>query len=288
MNQAVARTVKDLNIDEVIITYLKLDKATKRLSAGIYDTKNKCPLHLQTPWLITPFGPSYFDGGNKNLAEETKAWGLDLKAQGVRDENVDDVVLFFKFLRELDEKVIDYCIVNSQSIFKKKYDETQRQLVKDAFYGSGVKSSMAPDGTPYPDKFKGKLNRTQETLIPDLLLYKSNSNGDVDKLEINSYEELQALLPKGGGCRGIIQPKVYFVNSKAGTNFKICQLQLENKVKLGKLTTYAFSDAPVINKLNNLETVKIEEETHTPEETRVPEESDDESEADSEVEVDDC
>ena len=223
-------TTKCLNIDTTVITNLKTNKITKQLTAGIINSKTNSAVYIEVPYLINPFGLSFYDGG-KEIKEENKSWSLVLKAQG-KPEDQDDINVFFKYLKDLDEKAIDFAISNSQAIFKKKYEPEQRSILVDLLYNRCVKQSIGPDGTIYPDKITLKIMKNNN-MLPDVLVFKDSPM----PIDINSWDELQKMIIKG-----IIQPRFYIVNGKCGINAKVIQIKIPNVQKIGKPLIYAFSE----------------------------------------------
>jgi hypothetical protein len=125
-------TSKTLDIETTVITNPKLNK-NKQLSAGIINSKTRSAVYIETPYLINPFGVSSYDGG-KTITDEQRTYSLSLKATGGQSENNEEIQALFNYLKELDEKAIDYGILNSQQIFKKKYEESQRSILVDLLY----------------------------------------------------------------------------------------------------------------------------------------------------------
>ena len=119
-------TAKSLDIETTVITNPKLNK-NKQLSAGIINSKTKSAIYIETPYLINPFGISSFDGG-KAISDDQRTYSLSLKASGGQNENLEEIQMLFNYLKELDEKAIDYGLMHSQQIFKKKYEESQRNV----------------------------------------------------------------------------------------------------------------------------------------------------------------
>ena len=286
---------KNLNIETTLITNPKLNK-NKQLSAGIINAVTHSAVYIETPYLINPFGLSSFDGGNgKGMQEEAKTWSLVLKAAGGQNENVEDIANLFAYLKALDEKAIDFAILHSQTIFKKKYDDSQRSIIVDLLYNRCVKPSIAADGTVYPDKITMKVMKNDQ-MLPDVLVFKSSPT----PIEISSWEMLQNIIPKGSPIKVIMQPRLYFVNGKMGINCRVLQIKLPNVEKVGRPLTYAFSDT-ISQENASPETVfnAVSKEVVPPSETVVPpsetsvvkepeasiEDSDEAS--DSEVEVED-
>jgi len=238
-------TTKTLTIENTEITPPKLDK-NKKLSAGIFNTQTKSAVYIETPYLINPFGISFYEPtGGKAAGDDTKTWSLSLKMQGNNPDSKEDIEILNKYFKDLDEKTIDYLIANSKTLFKKEYTQDQRQIVVDLLYNRCIKSSTGPDGTVYPDKITLKIMKNEASL-PDLLVFKDSPQ----PIQMNSWEDLQGLVSKGMAVKAILQPRFYFVNNKAGINFRLMQLKLPNVERVGKPTVYAFSDtfeAPVVS-----------------------------------------
>jgi hypothetical protein len=266
-------TAKCLDIETVVITVPKLNK-NKQLSAGIINSKTKSAVYIETPYLINPFGVTSYDGG-KAIADDQRTYSLSVKAAGGQNENTDDIKTLFDFLKALDEKVIDYCQVNSQQIFKKKYEVGQRSILADLLFNRGVKPSVAQDGTVYPDKITLKIMKNEQ-LLPDVLVFKDSEK----PLDFSGWDSLQNIIPKGVAIKVIMQPKIYFVNGKAGINFRVLQVKLPNFERVGRPVTYAFSEPPQ-TEVPISEPIKVVSENKT---SNV-EDSDEDAE-DSEVEVD--
>lgn len=274
-------TSKTLDIETTIITNPKLNKS-KQLSAGIINSKTRSALYIETPYLINPFGVSSYDGG-KTITDEQRTYSLSLKATGGQSENNEEIQTLFNYLKELDEKAIDYGIANSQQIFKKKYEESQRSILVDLLYNRCVKPSVAADGTVYPDKITLKIMKNDQ-MKPDVLVFKDSPT----PLEINSWDDLQNIIPKGSAVKAIMQPKLYFVNGKMGINFRVLQIKLPNFEKIGKPITYAFSEQPSESTTSTTNVKEpVSEPTKTTDSEEEEEEEEEEEDEDSEVEVED-
>lgn len=279
-------TAKSLDIETTLITNPKLNK-NKQLSAGIINSKTRSAVYIETPYLINPFGISSYDGG-KTITEEQRTYSISLKAQaGGQNENVEEIQTLFNYLKELDEKAIDYGLMHSQQIFKKKYEESQRSILVDLLYNRCVKPSVSQDGTVYPDKITLKVMKNEQ-MKPDVLVFKDSPT----PLEIENWDHLQNIVPKGTAIKVIMQPRLYFVNGKMGINFRVLQIKLPNFEKVGRPITYAFSESPCETSseqkasTSSTEPVKLPALTDSTKTTDSEEEvEDDEEEDDSEVEV---
>jgi hypothetical protein len=271
MQQSVL-TSQTLNIENTVLTVPKLNKV-KQLSAGIINTTTRSALYIETPYLINAFGLTYYDGG-KEVKEEDRQWSLSLKAVGGQGQAPEDVVTLFEFLKQLDEKTIDYGIEHSQTIFKKKYTQEQRNILVDLLYNRGVKPSVGSDGTVYPDRITLKVMKNDQKL-PELMVFKDSEK----PLNIDSWETLQGLISKGMPIKAIIQPKWYFVNGKMGINYRVLQVKLPNQERIGRPLGYAFSEPPsAVTKSTTVE--KSETEEVEVEEEVIEVEEEDETEVD--------
>jgi hypothetical protein len=280
-------TAKSLDIETTLITNPKLNKS-KQLSAGIINSKTRSAVYIETPYLINPFGISSYDGG-KTITEEQRTYSLSLKAAGGQNENLEEIQALFNYLKELDEKAIDYGLEHSQQIFKKKYEESQRSILVDLLYNRCVKPSVSTDGTVYPDKITLKVMKNEQ-MKPDVLVFKDSPT----PLEINSWDDLQNIVPKGTAIKAIMQPRLYFVNGKMGINFRVLQIKLPNFEKVGRPITYAFSEIPSetivpteqVKALSLTDSKKETDPTKTTDsEEEVDDEEEEEDDEDSEVEV---
>jgi len=264
-------TVENLKIENVIITDLKPNQK-KQLSASILNKLTNSALFIETPYLINPFGVSFYDSGG--LKDEQKSYSISLKSVGGNGESPEKIQALFDFFKQLDEKVIQYGIKNSEKIFKKKYDET---LVK-AFYNAGIKPSQSdPNGGFYPDKISLKIMK-KEDFSPDLLVFKDSQQ----PLNLTSWEELQNLIVKGTPVKAIIQPKFYIVNGKFGVNFRVLQMKIPSVQRVSRPITYAFSDESSVPMQGSSE---VKEEVKKQETVQDSDEEEEEEEDDEEEEV---
>jgi hypothetical protein len=240
---------KDLDIEQIIFTLPKINKNTKQLGAVIKNSKTNSSLIVETPYCISPFGASPYDGGAKGLADEAKSWSITIKAQGYKQEteNNENINAFFDFVKKMDEKAIDYGITNSQIIFSKKYDESQRNIVGDALFTRCIKPpGIDPNtGNPWPDKISLKVMKKDQ--LPDLLVFKDLP----DPLTIESWEQFKNIISPGSYLKAIIEFKIYFLNKKFGINARILQIKIMPNDKPQRPISYAFSDKFINDEKND-------------------------------------
>jgi hypothetical protein len=176
---------------------------------------------------------------------------------------------------ELDEYMINVAIEHSLMIFKKKYTSAQREVVR-AMYTSLVKKS---DGGDYPPRIAPKIQKKSSTdQTPELLFYHSEE----EQVEIESFSQLEKLVPKGARVKAIVSIRPWFVSGRFGLNLTIQQI-LVPKMSSGKPTTYAFSNKTgiVSTKITASDSIKAIEQAK---EEEPEDEKEEEQKADTDVE----
>ncbi len=246
----------DFDISNVTATEPK--KKNDRLQS--YLLYNNSPFYVETNFGRSPFGVKAFEGGDKT------DYSLNISL-----ENDDKLI---QSLTELDEYMIDFAVEHSSTIFKKKYTSAQREVVR-AMYTSSVKKS---EGGDYPPRIAPKIQKKSSTdLTPALLFYHSEE----EEVEIESFSQLEKLVPKGARVKAIVSLRPWFVSGRFGVNLTIQQI-LVPKISSGKPTTYAFSNKTGITstKISATESIKAIENSKEEE----PDEQEDEQKAGTDVE----
>jgi hypothetical protein len=245
-------SAKELDIEQTVFSIPKINKNTKQLGAIIKNAKTNSTLLIETPYCIAPFGASAYDGGAKGLADDAKSWSITIKAQGYQQqdsENQELITKFFEFAKAMDEKAIDYGINNSQAIFSKKYDESQRSIVADALYTRLIKPSGTDPttGNPWPDKITLKVMKKDQ--LPDVMIFKDSP----EPVNLDSWETLKNIITKGSSMKAIIEFRLYFLNKKFGINIRVLQIKLMSIDRPGRPIGYAFSESlPTIKNEENI------------------------------------
>lgn len=181
---------------------------------------NGSPFYLESELGRAPFGVKSFDGGEKT----DYSLNISLTQGGNLANN----------LSKLDEYMIDFGVENSKLIFKQKYTPAQREVVR-AMYTASVKQSEDGD---YPPRIAPKIQKKSQTdLTPGLLFYHSEE----EEVEIETFDQLEKLIPKGAKVKAIISLRPWFVSGRFGITMTVQQL-LVPKVTGGKPTTYAFGN----------------------------------------------
>jgi hypothetical protein len=251
-------STEEFDVSNVIATEPK--KKNDRLQS--YLLYNSTTFYVETNFGRAPFGVKAFEGGDKT------DYSLNISLEQ------DDKLI--QSLTELDEYMIDFAVEHSLIIFKKKYTTQQREVVR-AMYTSSVKKS---EGGDYPPRIAPKIQKKSSTdLTPGLLFYHSEE----EEVEIESFSQLEKLVPKGARVKAIVSLRPWFVSGRFGLNMTIQQI-LVPKISGGKPTTYAFSNKTGISstKITAIDSIKaIEtEKEQEPED----EQEEDEQKADTDVE----
>jgi len=221
-----------------------------KLAAYLNIPSIKDKFFIELEYLISPHGAGTYNPNGTTPKDELN-YTISLQEKGGNNVSNEDVERLFNTLRALDEKMINYGIEHSQVLYGKKYENgnESHKLLVNALYDPFrlVKKSTGKDGTVYPDKFDIKFTR-KEDKSPDVLIYTNSST----PIEPKSFEEIEALIPRGTTVKAVVQPSLYFIpGGKYGIRFRIIQLKIPNNTqKYGKPLTYAFSD-PIEESSNN-------------------------------------
>jgi len=261
-------TTEEFDVSNITITEPK--KKNDRLQS--YIQYNSDMFYIETNIGRAPFGVKAFKAEEKS--DKLPEYTLNISLE----ENDKLIKSFY----ELDEEMIECAIKNSLAIFKKKYTSAQREVVR-AMYTSLVKKS---DGGDYPPRIAAKIQKKSSTdPTPELLFYHSEE----EQVEIESFSQLEKLVPKGARVRAIVSLRPWFVSGRFGINLTIQQI-LVPKISSGKPTTYAFSNKTgiVSTKITASESIKAieqakEEEPENEEEDEQKAGTDVESVEDSDV-----
>jgi outer membrane biosynthesis protein TonB len=145
-------------------------------------------------------------------------------------------------------------------------------------YTSSVKKS---EGGDYPPRIAPKIQKKSSTdLTPELLFYHSEE----EEVEIESFSQLEKLVPKGARVKAIVSLRPWFVSGRFGVNLTIQQI-LVPKMSSGKPTTYAFSNKTGVasTKITASESIKAIEKAKE-EEPEDEQEHEDDQKAGTDVE----
>ena len=253
-------STEDFDVSNVTATEPK--KKNERLQS--YLLYNSAPFYVETNFGRAPFGVKAFEAGDKEKTD----YSLNISL-----ENDDKLIQSFM---DLDEYMIDFAVEHSMIIFKKKYTAAQREVVR-AMYTSSVKKS---EGGDYPPRIAPKIQKKSSTdLTPGLRFYHSEE----EEVEIESFSQLEKLVPKGARVKAIVSLRPWFVSGRFGVNLTIQQI-LVPKMSSGKPTSYAFSNKTgvVSTKINANESIKAIEKAK--EEDVEDEQEEDEQKAGTDVE----
>ena len=167
----------------------------------VLSTKEGTPMRIQFPRLYMPFGVSGF-------VTEVGAtqYNIDFAIKGY-DEDGSYIKKFYESLRQIENKIIDAVVEQSEKIFSKKM--TKEELIP--MFNSNVKES--PDREP---KFRVKVDIDHNDMIK-AAVYDANKNPI--KTEVSN-----GLYARNSGHSIVELNSVYFLNRKFGCTWKLNQL----------------------------------------------------------------
>ncbi len=226
-----------LDINQVSITKPKKNKDGKLVS---YLNYGETGFMIETPTTHT-FGVGQFKDDKKGIEGKFAINSTQRASNGESEEVVNN---YFKFLKALDDKMVDWLIENSQTVMKENYTQEDRKLVASAYkkYRIVKENKDKKTGEMYPDSYKVGFQtqgdeKKGETLIPVISLLKGKS-----QVEISTFEELCAHVPKNSAVRMVIQPRIYILTDVAGIKFTARFMKVPEVKKMEMPTTFKFSD----------------------------------------------
>ena len=167
----------------------------------VLSTKEGTPMRIQFPRLYMPFGVSGFTpevGATK--------YNIDFAMKGY-DEDGSYINKFYTGLRDIESKIIDAVVRQSESIFEKSM--TRDEVVP--MFNSNIKET--PGREP---KFRVKVD-TDHTNMIKAGVY------DANKIPIKT-EVSNGLYARNSGHAIVELNSVYFLNRKFGCTWKLNQL----------------------------------------------------------------
>ena len=167
----------------------------------VLSTKEGTPLRIQFPRLYKPIGVTGFTPE----VGPTK-YNVDLALKGY-DEEGSYIKKFYESLKQIEDKIVDAVVEQSEKIFDKKM--TKEEILP--MFNSNIKET--PDREP---KFRVKVD-TDHTNLIKAAVYDSNKNPI--KTEVTN-----GLYARNSGHAIVELNSVYFLNKKFGCTWKLHQL----------------------------------------------------------------
>ena len=240
----------EYNAENIVFTEPKNNKITKKLTSYLLNSNTKTGFGIETPKMTAQFGLSVYDpsGSNGGGDPESFTYSIPLRVDFKPDEpeleNESDEIKtqrrFIQYLKDLDQKAIDFGVKYSNLIFKKVYTESQRGVV-EALYTPLIKPQVGKDGTKYQDTIKIKLGGNQQRTGPhESMLFFMNREQKV----VETWDDLSNIVCKSAKVKAIIQPQIYMIAGKFGLKFRLIQMKVDEVKRITAPVGYAFSDAP--------------------------------------------
>jgi hypothetical protein len=167
----------------------------------VLSTKEGTPMRIQFPRLYMPFGVSGFTpevGATK--------YNIDFAMKGY-DEDGSYINKFYTGLRDIESKIIDSVVRQSEAIFGKSM--TRDEIAP--MFNSNIKEAL--DREP---KFRVKVDTDHNSLIKAAVF-------DANKIAIKT-EVSNGLYARNSGHAIVELNSVYFLNRKFGCTWKLNQL----------------------------------------------------------------
>ena len=266
-----------LDISQISLTKPKKNKDGKLVA---YMNYGETGFMIETPTTHT-FGVGRYVDEKKGIDGKYVINSTQRASNGESEEVVNN---YFKFLKSLDDKMIDWLIENSQAIMKESYTQEDRKLVASAYkkYRIVKENKDKKTGELYPDSYKVSFQtqgdeKKGETLTPVISLLKGKS-----QVEISSFEELCEHVPKNSAVRMVIQPRIYILTDIAGIKFTARFMKVPEVKKMEMPTTFKFTDEPDDESQDVDSTSQVEKVVDTVEDSDEEEEVEEEEEEEGE------
>ena len=219
--------IDDLSKDIIIITEPKQNPKTNNNQAAILNDANKKPLLIEFAPTSVIYGINDYQGNKK--------FSITIKNLTNINDSKDSVQKLFNIGSELNEMCIQYILDNKKSILKpKEASKLTRDLAESpAFFGPCMTKDSRDE-----DQIKLNIMSDYDSDKPNLFVVieetTDDGNGNIkttkESLDWDKYDDpwkkLQEVVRPGMHIQGVIQPRIYFVNSKVGINFKLHALKV--------------------------------------------------------------
>ncbi len=228
-----------LDISQISITKPKKNKDGKLVA---YMNYGETGFMIETPTTHT-FGVGKYKDEKKGIEGK---YGINSTQRPSNGESEEVVNNYFKFLKALDDKMIDWLTENSLTIMKETFTAEDRKQVTGFYkkYRIVKENKDKKTGEVYPDSYKVSFQtvgdeKKGETVTPVISLLKGKT-----QIEVSTFEELCAHVPKNSAVRMVIQPRIYILTDIAGVKFTARFMKVPEVKKMEMPTSFRFTDEP--------------------------------------------
>jgi hypothetical protein len=179
--------------------------------------------NLQMPILRSPYKLREYNPTSKSTDEDLplskeKSHSLNLSFNDM--ENNPKIALFYKKMKEFNEKIVDEAYNNSSSWLNKKYE---KDVIQNAFCNSIIKpyidKTTQEESDKYPATLKIKLPYNTTAARYN---FKCTDMNNVDIDFINIMENLQ-----GARIQAIVSPTIFLVGNKIYPSFTVLSIRID-------------------------------------------------------------
>mgnify|MGYP006422588473 FL=1 len=276
-------SASDLNSNDVNFSPIKKNKDGKGYSALVLNSsKNSIFGKIKTEWAKTQYGISSYE--NKITGEMD--YSTYIKNISDIPESVDDVNNFFEFSEGINEKGIDYIMEYKDTIFG---PSEAKSMTRDIAESVNFNPCVTQDKNN-EDQIKFKIIKNDDGNPSFTCFEYSDFNDEESKKEVdwnsceNVWEDIKKIVPANSHIRVIVQPRIYFISSKVGINYKLSELHVykNNGPRQDFNDVFSFTDDKAVE--DNDKAVDKADEKSNDEEAESDEDADED--ADEEIEID--
>ena len=179
--------------------------------------------NLQMPILRSPYKLREYNPTSKSTDEDLplakdKSHSLNLSFNDM--DNNPKIALFYKKMKEFNEKIVEEAYNNSSSWLNKKYD---KDVIQNAFCNSIIKPYIDKNTQEESDKYPATLKiKLPYNVTAARYNFKCTDMNNVDINFIDIMENLQ-----GARIQAIVSPTIFLVGNKIYPSFTVLSIRID-------------------------------------------------------------
>ena len=274
----------DLNADDVKFSPAKKNKDGKGYSALVLNSsKNSIFGKIETNWTKTQWGISSYE----NKPGEFD-YSIFIKNVSDIPEAVDDVNNFFEFSDGINEKGIDYIMEYKDTVFS---PSDAKSMTRDIAESVNFNPCVTQDKNN-ENQIKFKIMKNDDGNPLFTCFEYNDTNDEESKKEVdwnsceNVWEDIKKIVPANSHIRVIVQPRIYFISSKVGINYRLSELHVykNNGPRQDFNDVFSFTDDKAVEDSNEEDNEEADEKSNEDEDEAEADEA--EADEDEEIEID--
>jgi hypothetical protein len=262
----------DINKFDNLVNFIEIkppftNKDNGKITILMVDKDSGKVVTLKTPFVVTPFGPSKYEGAEK--------CEISLSQKSSEQEKADN---YFNTVKGIYNKLFKYVKTNIKELFpkKKEYWNMSDEMIKTVILYDFVKEQEK-----YSARHKVSLSQNKDTGSLTIKLF----NSQMEKIRVESLDDIKQHIKGGDEISCVLEFFISVINGRVALSARASEIYCRNK---GASSNFVRDFSGTSNEPIVTETVKndslVQEEETVHEDENVPDSDDDEG---SEVDVED-